>query len=141
MIILVIGAHRDDCEIGAGGLIAKAVRKEHQVILVTVCAGGIDDWCVSKGREKEYREWTIRKAKEMMSVEKILLPYGDKNVITDMETRKEVYKKLSEIILEIRPDITLFHNRFETMPADHGIVGELAEYAVVFGGYYESEIN
>ena len=34
--ILVVGAHMDDCEIGAGGLIIKAVRKGHRVVLVNV---------------------------------------------------------------------------------------------------------
>ena len=50
--ILVIGAHMDDCEIGVGGLIIKAVRKGHQVILVNV-ASDYSTWCVTKRRKKE----------------------------------------------------------------------------------------
>jgi len=53
--ILVIGAHLDDCEIGAGGVIAKAVRKGHRVVLLNV-ASDYSTWRTTKGREKEIRQ-------------------------------------------------------------------------------------
>ncbi|MBA7528565.1 hypothetical protein ES705_20752 [subsurface metagenome] len=52
--ILVIGAHMDDCEIGAGGLIVKAVKKGHRIVLVNV-ASDYSTWSVTKGREKEVK--------------------------------------------------------------------------------------
>jgi len=135
MNILAIGAHRDDCEIGAGGVIVKAVKKGHRVVLVTVCGGGINDWCISKGKTREYREWTIRKAREM-GVEKILLPFSDKGIITDSAARKKASRKLAEIILKVKPDIVFLHHRFEAMPADHGIVGEISEQAVNYANIF-----
>ena len=50
--ILIIGAHMDDCEIGAGGLITKAVRKGHRVVLVNV-ASDHSTWGPTKGREEK----------------------------------------------------------------------------------------
>lgn len=127
--ILVIGAHRDDCEIGAGGLILKAVKKGHRVILLVVC-GYESNWVVIKGREKEFREKTLQKAKEM-GVEKRFLNYGGCRITIDMEIVEEVAK----VVADVKPDVVLFHNPFETSPYDHGIVGKIAEYAARF--YYE----
>ena len=122
--ILVIGAHMDDCEIGAGGLIIKAVRNGHRVVLVNM-ASDYSTLFVTKGREKEVREKILRKAEEM-GVEKRFLGYGYQSVIPDIEA----IKKLSEIVVDVKPDIVLFHNRFETSPSDHGNVGIIAEHAV-----------
>ena len=122
--ILVIGAHMDDCEIGAGGLIIKAVRKGHRVVLVNV-ASDYSTWCVTKGREKEVREKILKKAKEM-GVEKRFIGYGYQNVPNNLEA----IRKIAEVIVDVKPNIVLAHYRFETSPSDHGVVGTIAEYAV-----------
>ncbi len=122
--ILVVGAHMDDCEIGAGGLIIKAVRKGHRVVLVNV-ATDYSTWSTTKGREEEIKAKVLNKAKEM-KVEKRLLGYGYQSVIFNLES----LKKMAEIILDVRPDITLFHNRFEREPSDHAVVGEITQHAV-----------
>ena len=122
--ILVVGAHMDDCEIGAGGLIIKAVNKGHRVVLVN-CASDYSTWCITAGREKEVKEKILKKAKEM-GVEKRFLGYGYQSVLPNIES----IKKLSEIVVDVKPDIALFHNRFETAPSDHGNVGIIAEHAV-----------
>lgn len=122
--ILAVGAHMDDCEIGAGGLIIKAVRKGHRVVLVNA-ASDYSTWCVTKGREKEVKEKVLKKAKEM-GVEKRFLEYGYQSVPLNLE----VVRKIAEIILEVRPDITLFHNQFDVYPPDHRTVGLISEYAV-----------
>ena len=114
----------DDCEIGAGGLIIKAVRKGHRVVLVNVSTD-YSTWQVTKGREKEVKERVLKKAKEM-KVEKRLLGYGYQSALFNLES----LKKMAEIILDVRPDVTLFHNRFERSPSDHAVVGEITEYAV-----------
>ena len=122
--ILVIGAHMDDCEVGVGGLVIKAVRKGHRVVLVNV-ASDYSTWCVTKGREKEVKEKIVKKAKEM-KVEKRFLGYGYQSVPFDLEA----IRKIAEIIIDVKPDITLFNYRFETSPSDHGILGAIAEHAV-----------
>ncbi len=122
--ILAIGAHMDDCEIGAGGLIAKAVRKGHRVVLVNV-ASDYSTWRVTQGREEEIKERVVRKAAQI-GVEKRFLGYGYQQVPRDLSA----IKKLAEVVIDVRPDITLFHNRFEPSPSDHATVGYIAERAV-----------
>lgn len=122
--ILVIGAHMDDCEIGAGGLIVKAVRKGHRVVLVNFCSN-YSTWIVTKTAKVNVKEMVMAKASEMR-VEKRFLGYGYQAVPENLET----IKKLAEIIVEIKPDITFFHNCMENFPADHAIIGRISDYAV-----------
>jgi len=122
--ILVIGAHMDDCEIGAGGLIAKAVKRGHRVVLVNV-ASDYSSWKTTHGREKEVRERVLKKAAEI-GVEKRFLGYGYQQVPRDIPT----IKKLAEVVIDVRPDLTLFHNPYERAPSDHATVAYIAERAV-----------
>lgn len=122
--ILVIGPHMDDCEIGAGGLIIKAVRKGHRVVLVNT-TGDYSTWRVTKGREKEVKEKILKKAREM-GVEKRFLEYGYQSVPNNLEA----IRKIAEVVLDVKPDIALFPYRFETSPSDHGVVGRISEFAV-----------
>lgn len=124
--ILVIGAHYDDCEIGAGGLIFKAVKKGHRVVLLNV-VGDYSTWNVTQGREARIREQNDAKAREM-GVEKRYLNYGYQQVTENLET----LKKIAEVVVDVKPDITLFNDRNERerAPSDHSIVGVLAERAV-----------
>ena len=122
--ILVVGAHMDDCEIGAGGLIVKAVRKGHRVVLVNV-ASDYSTWCITRGREKEVKEKILKKAEEM-GIEKRFLGYGYQSVPLDLEAAR----KIAETILDVKPDITLFHNQFDVSPPDHRTIGLISEYAI-----------
>ena len=76
--ILVIGAHYDDCEIGAGGLIFKALKMGHRVVLLNV-VGDYSTWRVTKGRESRYREQNVAQALAM-GVEKRYLEFGYQQV-------------------------------------------------------------
>jgi len=128
--ILVIGAHLDDCEIGAGGVITKAVKKGHRVVLLNV-ASDYSTWCVTKGREKEVRERVLAQATEM-GVEKRFLDYGYQQVAADVETMR----RIAEVVVDVKPDITLMHDRNERerAPSDHGTVGLVAEHAARSAG-------
>jgi len=122
--ILAIGAHMDDCEIGAGGLIAKAVRTGHRVVVVNV-ASDYSTWRKTQGRETEIKERVLRGAAEI-GVEKRFIGYGYQQVPNDLEA----IKKLAEVVIDVQPDITVFHNRYEPAPSDHATVGHIAERAV-----------
>jgi hypothetical protein len=114
----------DDCEIGAGGLIAKSVKKGHRVVLVN-CASDYSTWQTTQGREKEIRERLLKQAQEI-GVEKKFLGYGYQAIPDDLDA----IKKLAEVVLDVRPDLTVFHNRYEPSPSDHATVGYIAERAV-----------
>lgn len=124
--VLVIGAHFDDCEIGAGGLIVKAVKNGHRVVLVSVVSD-FSTWYVTKGREKRFREQNLVKAQEM-GVEKRFLEFGYQQVTQNLEA----LRRIAEVVVDVKPDVTLFHDRNETQraPSDHSTVGILAEQAV-----------
>ena len=124
--ILAIGAHMDDCEIGAGGLIAKAVRKGHRVVIVTMCSD-YSTWSVTKGREKEVKEMLVAEAGRI-GVEKRFLGFGYQQIALDVEAMRRV----AEVVVDVKPDITVLHDRNERerAPSDHSTVGAIAEHAV-----------
>ncbi len=126
MTILGVSAHMDDCEIGAGGLIAKAVRKGHRVVLINMFSD-YSTWAVTKGREKEIREKLVAEA-QRIGVEKRFLGGGDAQVALDVETMRRV----AEVVVDVKPDITVLHDRNERdrAPSDHATVGAIAEHAV-----------
>lgn len=124
--ILMIGAHFDDCEIGAGGLIYKAVKKGHRVVVLNV-VGNYSTWYVTRGREARIREWNDAKAREM-GVEKRYLDYGYQQVFDNLD----MLTKISEVVVDVKPDVTLFNDagERERAPSDHSKVGTVAEQAV-----------
>ena len=122
--ILIVGAHMDDCEIGAGGLIAKAVRKGHRVVLVNV-ASDYSSWFRTQGREEEIRAKVVKKAEEI-GVEKRFLGYPYQQVPTDIDA----IRKVAEVVIDVRPDITLYHHPFDRNPSDHGTVSYITDRAV-----------
>ena len=122
--ILVIGAHMDDCEIGAGGLILKAVNNGHRVVLLNV-ASDYSTWQTTQGREKGIKERLLETAAQI-GVEKRFLGYGYQAVPRDLEA----IKRIAEVVLDVRPDVTVFHNPYEPSPSDHATVGFIAERAV-----------
>lgn len=124
--ILVIGAHYDDCEIGAGGVIFKALKNGHRVVLLNV-VGDYSTWHVTKGREQRIRDQNLAKAREM-GVEKRFLNFGYQQVFDNLDTVRQI----AEVVVAVKPDITLLpdRNEREGAPSDHSAVGALAEQAV-----------
>lgn len=123
--ILAIGAHFDDCEIGAGGLILKAVRRGHRVVVLNL-VGDYSTWDVTKGREARIRQRNDEIARSM-GVEKRYLSFGYQQVIDDLAT----IKAIAEVVVDVKPDVTLMNDRDERgrAPADHSVAGIVAEKA------------
>jgi len=140
--LLVFGAHMDDCEIGAGGLICKALKNGHRVVLVVFCSD-YSTWVTTKGREDEVKSMVMSKAKDM-GVEKQLLGYGYQAIPNTLDT----IRRVAQIVVDVNPDVVLFHSRREREPgpADHAVVGEIVQYAIgtagtVLGGIQTSYIG
>jgi LmbE family N-acetylglucosaminyl deacetylase len=124
--ILAIGAHLDDPEIGAGGVIAKAVKNGHRVVVVDVC-GDFSTFRVTRGREREVREKLLAHAQKM-GIEKRFLDYGYQQIADDLP----LMQRLAEIVVELNPDIAFIHSRFERdrSPSDHSTLGAISERSV-----------
>jgi len=123
--LLVVGAHHDDCEYAACGLILKAVKKNWRVVLVTL-TGDHSSWKATMGREKVVRAGLLKIAKEM-GVEKRFYDWGYHELYYDRASVNVVGK----LALELKPDLALIHWRHDYWP-DHEAAGKMAKHALWF---------
>lgn len=124
-MLLVVGAHHDDCEYSACGLILKAVKKDWRVVLVTL-AGDHSSWKPTMGREQIVRDGLLNLAKEM-GVEKRFFNWGYHEIYYNRES----VNILSELTLELKPNLALVHWPHDYWP-DHEAAGKLAKHALRF---------
>jgi LmbE family N-acetylglucosaminyl deacetylase len=112
--ILVVGAHPDDAEIFAGGVIAK--NKGTHIAVVTY--GTLGHPITSPEQLRDVREKEARKAAEILGASISFLGYEDGNV----RASRELKQSLIELIREIRPNIILTHDPCDNHP-DHRETG------------------
>lgn len=125
MKVLVVAAHPDDEVMGAGGTIAKHVRQKDHVYLCIVTKAYTPDW--SEEIIKEKRKEVVR-ASHILGVRKTYfcdLP----TVMLDTLPQKELNKKVSEVVNEVRPDIVYTTHRGD-INSDHRLVFEATMVAV-----------
>lgn len=133
--VLCISPHPDDCEIGAGGTLAKLVSEGKETYLVVMTDGskGTIDYNIG---EEELAN--IRRTEQLESAKII----GFKEVhwmnVKDGELTfsKEILNKLISLIRTIKPDIVFTPDPFLNYEAhpDHYYTGKLASAAVIFSG-------
>jgi len=118
--VVVFGAHCDDPETGAGGLIATLSKAGHEVICAYATTFRGDR------KIKGQPEDTVRRA-ESTAACKILgatpkfFPYAHEKLWADPDTIKAV----SAWLETVKPDIVVAHWPFDTHP-NHHVVGSLA---------------
>ena len=134
--LLVIGAHHDDCEYAACGLILKAVAKGYRVVLVTL-TGDHSSWAPTSGREKEVHEGLLRIAKSI-GTEKRFYDWGYHQVRYD----DKGIRLLTELTVELKPQVGLIHWPHDYWP-DHEAAGKLSKHALCFphGLYRDAKLN
>src|SRR5438552_18404281 len=90
--VLMITAHPDDCEFGAGGTVAKFVKEGKDVALVVVTNGdkGSSDRTMTSPRLAEIRPEEQRNASRTLGAEHVtLLGYPDGEVEDTRQPRRE----------------------------------------------------
>src|SRR5947207_14172370 len=128
--VLMITAHPDDCEFGAGGTVAKFVKEGKDVALVVVTNGdkGSSDRTMTSPRLAEIRAEEQRNASRTLGVEQVtFLGYPDGEVEDTRQLRLEVSRE----IRRYRPDMVVCQNPNRTYNLgashrDHRIVGGVA---------------
>ncbi len=134
--VLVVMAHPDDPEFGAGGTIARWAREGKEVTYVVVTSGdkGSSDPEMTSDRLVQIREAEQRTAAQCLGVrEVIFLRYTDGEVLPDLRLRRDITRE----IRRWKPDAVVTHNptvffteNYINHP-DHRAVGE-ATLAAIF---------
>jgi N-acetylglucosamine malate deacetylase 1 len=117
--VVVFGAHPDDPESGAGGLIATLTREGHEVVVAygTAFRGGRQFF----GRpEAEVRREEAAAACKVLGARPRFFPYAHERLSTDGPTLKEVGAWLDEV----KPDVVVTHWPLDTHP-NHHVVSSL----------------
>jgi LmbE family N-acetylglucosaminyl deacetylase len=114
-VVLAVGAHPDDIELGSGGTIYKAVQAGAQVIAVYMTRGGkITDTTVR-----------MRESTEAMQVLGVKEIHFENFADTDIPDSFEVVNCLEQYALKYQPDIVLTHS-VNDIHQDHRRIGWLA---------------
>ncbi|MBS1251978.1 MAG: N-acetyl-alpha-D-glucosaminyl L-malate deacetylase 1 [Anaerolineales bacterium] len=134
--VMVISAHPDDAEFGAGGAVAKWVHEGKAVVYVVATRGekGSGDPDMSSERLAEIREQEQRAAARRLGVsEVVFLGYIDGELQPDLDLRRDITRE----IRRWRPDLvvcqnptTFYVDGYINHP-DHRAVGE-ATLAAIF---------
>lgn len=114
-VVLAVGAHPDDIELGSGGTLYKAVRAGARVIALYMTRGG-------KTTDTNVRMKESTKAMHVLGVDEILFEnFPD----TEIPDSFEAVNCLEQYALKYQPDIVLTHSVNDTHQ-DHRRVGWLA---------------
>jgi LmbE family N-acetylglucosaminyl deacetylase len=120
-IILGIGAHPDDLDVGAGGTIAKYAEEGAEVHFMVLTDGskGSEDPTMSSSQLIELRHDEQRNALNILGGKSVsFLDYPDGELEVTMELKKEIVK----VIRTVRPDVVITMDPTFIYSAKNGIV-------------------
>ncbi len=125
MKILVIAPHPDDEVIGCGGTIAKYTNRNAEVYLCIVTDAYTPDWSEEfiKNRSKE-----IEKANKILGIKNTYF-LNRPTAKLDTIPQKELNQSISDIIMEIKPDIVYIPFNGD-LNKDHRLVFETSLVAL-----------
>src|SRR5712692_3642177 len=92
--VLAIGAHPDDVEIGAGGLLARLSRAGHRVVVAVASAP-------SKTKE---RIAEAQRSAELLGAELVMLQGNDGMRVEDLPMYKLV-ARMDELVASVKPEL------------------------------------
>lgn len=123
---LAVGAHMDDAEIGAGGVLIQAARAGHRVVVVTVVSD-YSSWAPTIGREERVKGELVE-CDRRFGIEKRFLDYPY-HVIDGGDL--DLKRKLAQLYVELKPDAAFIHHHEDHWP-DHVACAKACHDAFLF---------
>jgi LmbE family N-acetylglucosaminyl deacetylase len=130
--VLVVGAHPDDPEFGAGGTIARFTRL-HQEVRYVICTDGsrgTKDRTVKAADLARTREQEQRAAAAVLGVSALyFLSQGD----GDLQVTSDLRRQLARLIRQVRPRVIITHDPWRPyqLHPDHRAAGLLSTDAFI----------
>jgi LmbE family N-acetylglucosaminyl deacetylase len=122
MVVLGIGCHPDDLEIGCGGTLAKYAKKGHKVFMCHIANGNLGHAVIEPAELRQIRRREAENAAGVLGAESLSIDVGDAMVEA---FDKEVRGRVMEVIRVTGADIIITHNSFDYM-RDHEQASALA---------------
>jgi LmbE family N-acetylglucosaminyl deacetylase len=122
MVVLGIGCHPDDLEIGCGGALAKYAKQGHTVFMCHIANGNMGHVLIEPEELNRIRTAEAENAAKVLGAESISLDVGDLQV---EGSDKAVRDKLTEVVRYTKADIIITHNPQDYM-RDHEQASALA---------------
>ncbi len=133
--VLCIAPHPDDCEFGAGGTLAKLVKKGKKVFIAVVTDGskGTDDPSLSPEKLAHIRRIEQENAAKILGIERV---YFLNHIDGELELNNNIVSEVVKVIRECKPDIVFAPDPFlpYEMHLDHYYTGKVASMAVMMSG-------
>lgn len=125
--VLVVGAHPDDAELGAGGTIAKLKKQGHRVGILDLSDGEPTPHGTPEIRRKEAED-----AAKILGIDvREILGLENRKIIDTIEARKEI----ANIIRKYMPEVIITHPKDESHP-DH-----IAAYNLVYASSFYARLT
>jgi LmbE family N-acetylglucosaminyl deacetylase len=122
--VLVLGAHPDDAEVFAGGLIIRHCRLDSVVRIVSVTDGSSGHYRIPPQELKNIRRSEAKAAGELVGAEYVTWDFRDGRLQATLEVREAIIRE----IRNFRPDLVLTHRPCDYHP-DHRAVGQAVQDA------------
>ncbi|MGA2956560.1 MAG: PIG-L deacetylase family protein [Thermodesulfobacteriota bacterium] len=130
-IVLVVGAHPDDNDFGAGATVAKAARQEAKVIYLIATTGqrGSSDQAMTPERLSGIRKKEQEEAAKFLGVREVhFLDYVDGELIPDIRLKEQVViyirRYTPDIVSTMDPSFFYFKDFGFVNHSDHRAIGE-----------------
>jgi LmbE family N-acetylglucosaminyl deacetylase len=108
--VLAFGAHPDDLEVGAGGLLARLSEEGAEVMMVVV----------SIPNQTQKRRAEAQAGAEVIDADLVVL-FEEKPCRVEDIPMHELVRRMDMIVGDVRPDLVITHSAFD-LHWDHGLV-------------------
>lgn len=108
--VLAFGAHPDDLEVGAGGLLARLSEEGADVTMAVV----------SIPNQRDQRRAEAQAGAEVIEAELVIL-FDEKPCRVEEIPMHELVRRMDMIVGDVRPDLVITHSAFD-LHWDHGLV-------------------